>query len=360
MTRQQPRHGSALALGVDIGGTKIAAGLVDALGQVHAIEVVPTEPDQGADAVIEKVVSLVNRLAGAAGTSPVAVGVGTAGQVESTSGLILAASTRLPADWAGTPLGERLRTRFDCPVTVLNDGQAMALGEARFGAARGVSHALCVAIGTGIGGGLVIDGRVHLGAHGVAGQLGHTLAVHGGRRCTCGVRGHLEAYVSGPEIVRRFRRLACRPDGDPFAALALGDAVALSVLEDAAERLAAGIGGLLNAFDAGLVVVGGGVADAAPLLVDLLAERLPHHTLAAAGQRLQVVRALLGARATLVGAAAAAIEAAGAASPSNQAHGAYPARSADVLQSRQSAPDGTSPAGRRTPVAAGAGERPMP
>lgn len=190
------------ALGIDIGGTKIAAGIIDLHGRVLMSEARPTQPEAGRTAVIERVLEMAHRLVSHA-QQPLAVGIGTAGQVDPTSGVILDATQRLPPDWIGTSLSEPVQQVLGLPVAVVNDVHAMALGESHFGAAYGAQNALCIAVGTGVGGALILEGQLYTGANGAAGLFGHTLFRHRGRRCSCGRLGHLEAYVSGPSIVRR-------------------------------------------------------------------------------------------------------------------------------------------------------------
>jgi glucokinase len=261
------------AIGVDVGGTKIAAGLVEATGEVRDRLVVPTPAAEGPFAVLRAIAELAERL-----RTPevVGVGVGTGGVVDHARGVIVSATSLLPG-WAGTPVAAELSTRLGLPVTMDNDGNVLALGEHRFGAARGLDSVLCIAVGTGVGGGVIIGGRLVRGAHHTAGEVGH-IPVPGseGMPCSCGRTGHLEAIASGPAMTARYaaeaagRAQAHQHGGGPRAAIDLrviaerartGDVVAAKVIADGAGALGRAIGGLANGIDPDAVIVGGGVAE---------------------------------------------------------------------------------------------------
>lgn len=271
------------ALAIDIGGTKIAAAVVDAHGAVSASAMVPT-PDAGPLAVIDAATRLGRSVAAAHAPAPIVCGVATAGEVDPELGQIIS-STKALGGWAGVSLGSRLGEALGLPVVIENDGNAAALAEATVGAGGGARSVLAVVIGTGIGGGLAIDGRIHRGAHGVAGGIGHVVIRPGGRRCPCGARGCIEAYASGPAIVRAFvrslrrtrtpdrafaraadwRRNPDRVTVDDIQELAretdgpLAD-LARKAIDAAATDLGAALGGIVNALDPEVVVLGGGIA----------------------------------------------------------------------------------------------------
>ena len=223
-------------LAVDIGGTKILAGLVGPDGAASAMRQVPTPAQEGPEAIIAAVLGLCRGiLAQAPGVS--ACGVGTAGVV-GRDGAITSA-TDLLKDWAGTPLGERLQVELGLPVTVLNDVHATGFCEARIGAAAGAASALVVAVGTGIGGSLVLDGRLVPGRNGIAGSVGHVPSpLRQGRRCSCGALDHVEAYASGPAMEAEYtRRTGKVMDLRRIAALTQGDEVARAVIGEGAAAL---------------------------------------------------------------------------------------------------------------------------
>ncbi|MFI1093256.1 ROK family protein [Streptomyces sp. NPDC020917] len=246
--------------GVDIGGTKISAGLVARDGTLGRTVTVPTPGADGPGAVLAAAAGAVRRL----GEPVAAVGVGSAGVVDPVAGVIVSATDALPG-WAGTDLRGGLRALLGVPVAVENDVHAHALGEAWTGAAVGGRTVLLVAVGTGIGGSLLAGGAVHHGARNVAGHVGHLAApAAAGRPCTCGGAGHVEAVASGPALLAAYRRHG----GDPAAAglhtvaelARQGDALAAGTLAEGAAALGEVLGGLANVLDPDAVLIGGGVS----------------------------------------------------------------------------------------------------
>lgn len=295
-----------LVLAVDIGGTKILAGLVDAEGTIVASEQAATPAREGAEAIIATVAMLAGKVRDAGPSAVSHCGVGTAGVV-GENGEITSATDHL-SGWAGTPLQQRLTETLGMPVTVLNDVQASGLCEGVLGAARGKRSALIVALGTGVGGSIVRNGGVDRGAYGIAGSIGHHLSpLRQGRSCPCGGTDHLEAYASGTAMELEYERRTGRAIRlREIAALAeADDAEAQSVIAEAADVLGAVIGSANNVVDAEIVVIAGGVL--------ALGDRLLEPARAAAGREalglskaVQIVPARYGATACLIGAALAA------------------------------------------------------
>lgn len=291
-----------LTIGVDIGGTKVLAGVVDGSGRVLA-RLRRDTPVHSAAAAEDVVVDVVERLA--AEHDVAAVGVGAAGVVGTDRSTVLF-STHLA--WRGEPVGEALRRRIDLPVELDNDGNTAALAEAVLGAGAGHRVVLCVTVGTGIGGGLVVDGEVYRGAHGLATEIGHLQVVPDGRLCPCGNRGCWETYASGNALVRAAReRVAVGPPlTGPMVsdAARAGDPVAVELLHDLGQWLGAGLASLTAVLDPACIVLGGGVSEAGDLLVAPARESLARH-LYGRGFRPEpvVVAAALGPEAGLVGAA---------------------------------------------------------
>lgn len=297
------------AIGVDLGGTKIAVGLVGAGGVVLDRASAPTPAEHGPDAVLDTVVALVRSLLPRAGSEVVVsgCGVGSAGVIDAASGVVASATDSLPR-WTGTPVRDVLTAALGMPVAVVNDVHAHALGEALHGAGAGASTVLMIAAGTGVGGALVIDGRVHSGRRGVSGHFGHVPSIEAaGRPCTCGGSGHLEAIASGPAMCAVYRERS-GDDGvtdgrEVVRRGASGDEHAAASVALAGRALGRTIGGLVNALDPDLVIVGGGLASAGESWWTALRE-------AADGERLPlladtpIVGAALGADAAIVGAAA--------------------------------------------------------
>ncbi|MGD8200854.1 ROK family glucokinase [Ornithinimicrobium sp. W1679] len=316
--------GGSLAVGVDVGGTRIKAGLVDPQGRVVE-QVRHDTPDRttAAGVVEDAVVAAVEELMAlpvASDRGVTAVGVGAAGFVSAGEGRVVFAPH---LSWRDEPLQERLRSRLARPVVVDNDANAAAWAEHRFGAGRGESPLLVVTLGTGIGGAVVRDGRLDRGRHGLAGEFGHMVLVPGGRPCECGNRGCWEQYASGSVLRREAVDLvaAGSPDlgellhrsggdvdrlqgEDVTAAAAAGDRVAGELLTEVGRWLGIGLANLVAALDPAAVVVGGGASEAGELLLGPAREALARHLVGRGHRPVPPVRAAaLGVGAGLVGAA---------------------------------------------------------
>ncbi len=319
MNKQNP---AAPVVAVDIGGTKVLAAVVTPAGELHHQEVILTRPDQGVDAAVRRIGDLVQSVldrAGLAVASLAGIGVACAGGIDTARGVIVTPSPHLPG-WAGLPLRDRLRERFPVPAALLNDASAAALGEHRYGAGRGASHLVLLTLGTGIGGGIVTDGKLYLGACGAAGEIGH-MTVADGPKCGCGNTGCLEMLASGTAIAREAdRRLR---DGEPSVlaamagetgtpltaemvaeAAASGDALAKSVLERAAYYLGVGLVNLVNIFNPEVIVLGGGMAELDHVFVDPARELVAERAFGVSAAAVRIVKAELGNEAGVCGAAA--------------------------------------------------------
>lgn len=308
-----------LTAGVDIGGTKVAAGVVAENGRILARRLADTpskskSPQAVEDTIVEVVLDL-------AAQHPLhAVGIGAAGFVDASRASVLFAPH---LSWRHEPLRDAVRRRLGLPVVVENDANAAAWAEFRYGVARGETHLVCVTLGTGIGGAIVEDGRVQRGRYGVAGEFGHMQVVPSGHRCECGNRGCWEQYASGNALVREARELATagspvvqslleRADHDiaritgPLITEAAreGDPVAVELFEDVGRWLGVGLANLAAAFDPSAFVIGGGVSAAGELLLAPARESY-RRQLTGRGFRpeAKVLRAELGNEAGLVGAA---------------------------------------------------------
>lgn len=291
-------------LGIDVGGTKIAAALIDAEGHPHGLRAVPTLAHEGAEAILGRILALARAVMAKTSVMPAAVGVGTGGQVDPTTGEILFATELLPG-WTGLPLARRLREALGVPVRVANDVHAMALGEAIYGAGRGVRYGLYVAVGTGIGGGWVLDGRLYYGRSGLAGSVGHVKVEPNGRPCTCGGRGCVEQYASGPAIAEHYRQLrglAAIPSGqEVVAAMNAGDPLAHLAVQEAGRWLGLALASLVNAMEPDVIVIGGGVAAAGEPFFSAIRASLAQHALPSA-RSTSVIPAALGPHAGVIGA----------------------------------------------------------
>jgi glucokinase len=306
-----------LTVGIDIGGTKVLGAVVDAAGSIVDMERRPTEGHdvrRVEDTIVDLVAGFARRY------DVAAVGIGAAGFVDATRTIVMF-SPHL--DWRREPLRAKVAERVRLPVVVDNDANTMALAESRFGAGRGHRFVLCVTMGTGIGGALVLDQRVYRGANGMAGEFGHMQVVPDGYRCECGNRGCWEQYASGNALERDARELvrSTSPmarylrelvDGDADAlrgpqitdAARGGDPLSIELLADVGRWLGVGLAGMTAAFDPGCIIVGGGLSEAGDLLLEPT-RRAFSRSLTGRGHRTEpvIVTAELGPDAGFIGAA---------------------------------------------------------
>ncbi len=307
-------------IGVDIGGTSVRAGVVDRHGNVVDTARAPTPA--GESALEDAIVSAVGGLA--ARHRVTAVGLAVAGFVTTDRRSVMFAPHLA---WRNAPVGDRISERLGLPVVLEHDANAAVLGEHRFGAARGAGVALLVAIGTGIGGGLLLNGELFRGAHGVAPELGHLRLVPGGRACPCGKQGCWERYCSGTalsatavELLARYpgRSTVLRRDladsravtGRKVAAAAReGDPLAQRAMSELAKWLGEGLAMVADIYDPEIVVIAGGVSESAPLFLDDARDHYKKMITGAGFRPLARIRtAQLGDDAALVGAAALAAD----------------------------------------------------
>ncbi|AVZ71664.1 hypothetical protein SLUN_05100 [Streptomyces lunaelactis] len=301
-----------LVAALDIGGTKIAGALVDGSGRILLRAQRPTPAQEDGDTVMRAVEAVLAELSVSplwAGTS--AVGIGSAGPVDASAGTV--SPVNVPG-WRDFPLVSRVRRAAGgLPVALVGDGVAMTAAEHWQGAARGYDNALCMVVSTGVGGGLVLNGKLHPGPTGNAGHIGHISVDLDGDLCPCGARGCVERIASGPNIARRALENGWQPgpDGDTSAAAVAaaaraGHPVAVASFERAAQALAAGIAATATLVEIEIAVIGGGVAGAGDVLFVPLRRALRDYATLSFVQRLTVAPALTGTDAGLVGAAAAA------------------------------------------------------
>jgi glucokinase len=310
-------------LGIDIGGTNLVVGSVaeDGSSMVAAASE-PTHSEAGATDVVDRLVGLAERAIAttrreAPGAEILGVGVGAPGPLDTKRGIVLLTPN---LGWVNMPLRQLIHDRLDLPAALDNDANCAVLGEWWVGAARGARHAIGITIGTGIGGGLIIDGQLYHGASDVAGEIGHTTIDTEGRRCKCGNYGCLEAYASGPNIALRAveeleagaeSRLRALVGGDlqkitaqtVYQAAADGDELALEVVNDTAKFLGVGIGNLLNVFNPEVVVVCGGVTLAGDHLFEPLRREVARRAFKPAVTACRIVPGELAGTAGVYGAA---------------------------------------------------------
>jgi len=310
-------------LGVDIGGTNLVVGSVAEDGStVVATASEPTHSEAGATDVVDRLVGLAERAIAntrreAPGGEILGVGVGAPGPLDTKRGIVLLTPN---LGWVNMPLRQLIHDRLSLPAALDNDANCAVLGEWWVGAARGARHAIGITIGTGIGGGIIIDGKLYHGASDVAGEIGHTTIDTEGRRCKCGNYGCLEAYASGPNIALRAveeleagaeSRLRALVEGDlgkvtaqtVYQAAADGDELALEVVNDTAKFLGVGIGNLLNVFNPEVVVVCGGVTLAGDHLFEPLRREVARRAFKPAVAACRIVPGELAGTAGVYGAA---------------------------------------------------------
>lgn len=313
-----------LVAGVDLGGTKILTVLADRSGRVLARVKVPTGARRGRDPVIDTIVDSVQevvRQSGAPFSAVRAVGVGAPGPLDQDRGVVFLAPN---LGWRDVPLGAILGERLGMPVWLENDANLAALGEHSYGAGRGESHMVYITVSTGVGGGIILDGRVYRGAGGGAGEIGHMTVAPGGPVCNCGNDGCLEAVASGTAIARRARALVddgrgagilAAAGGDPdrvsaravAGAAAAGDAEALVIMRDAGRYLGLAVAGVINLLNPSAVVLGGGVMQSGAVLWDAMLEEVRRRALDSSLAAVRVTRGSLGGDAGALGAVALAL-----------------------------------------------------
>ena len=276
---------SPLVVGLDIGGTKLNAGLITADGDVVARARRATPASEGGLAIYAAVETLIADLIAEAPGPVTAIGVGSPGHIDFATGQVTWCTPNLPG-WSGLPLGDKLSARFDMPTIADNDANAALYGEIWQGGAQGCDHALLLTLGTGVGGGILSHGQMIRGHRGGGAELGHIIIAIDGRPCNCGQRGCLESYASGSAVGAMARErlaageisgLAVTAGGvdavtshHVFSAYHQHDPVAQAVMTDLADHLAVGIVTLVNIFQPERILLGGGVASQGDSLLDLI------------------------------------------------------------------------------------------
>ncbi|MFD8870370.1 ROK family glucokinase [Streptomyces sp. NPDC059590] len=305
-----------LTIGVDIGGTKIAAGVVDEEGSILETSKVSTPPTP--EGVVDAIADAVRTVS--AGHDIEAVGIGAAGYVDDKRATVIFAPN---INWRHEALKDKVEQRVGLPVVVENDANAAAWGEYRFGAGQGHDDVVCITLGTGLGGGIIIGGKLHRGRFGVAAEFGHVRVVPDGLLCGCGSQGCWEQYASGRALVRYAKQRAnATPenaavllrlgDGTPEGiqgkhisdAARQGDAVAIDSFRELARWAGAGLADLASLFDPSAFIVGGGVSDEGDLVLEPIRKSFRRWLVGNQWRpHAQVLAAQLGGKAGLVGAA---------------------------------------------------------
>jgi glucokinase len=298
--------------GIDIGGTKIALALETLAGKRVAVRRLPTEVGLGPARILENVGRAIGEMLAETGTKLTAIGIGCPGPIDIERGLALS-PTNLP-DWIDFPLVETIKERFRVPVVLDNDANAAALGEYFYGAGQGFRNLLYVTISTGIGGAIVLDGRIHHGVGASAGEVGHTVVRHDGRLCLCGTRGCLETIASGLSIARRMKEALAVQNGSNIEnhsevtaetvveMVENGDPAAREIWDETIKFLGIGIGNAITVMAPEAVVIGGGVAAAGELLLEPLRREIEKNVSMLPVEKVEIRSASLGSESGVCGA----------------------------------------------------------
>jgi len=317
-------HAERTILGVDIGGTKVAVGLVDGQGNILLRQRAPMNSSQDAAAGLESVVSAVHALLAdpaAQGRMPSAVGVSAAGPVDARAGVIVN-PPNIPC-WSNYPLAAEIERATRLPARLDNDANAAGLAEAIWGAGRGFASVFYVTLGTGIGTGIVLGGEIYLGRTGAAAEGGHTTIDFRGPRCKCGKRGCIEVFAAGPALARRACERLAEPANQSSQILALaggklaavtaetvatawraGDSLAEELLRETAGYLAIWLGNMIDVLEPEVVVVGGGMSELISAWFDHIRGLLPEWSINSRCQEIPIRRAGYGEDSGIAGAAA--------------------------------------------------------
>lgn len=322
MTRnKKKRNACRLAVSADVGGTYLKAGLIDRSGRLRHPLVLPTEAGRGKDFVISRLSDVIHELVRKAGGKDgvIGIGLGVTGQVDYRTGKIIGGLESKIPGWIGTPIKEIMEHHFNLPTFVDNDGNVAAIGELLVGAGRGVKDMVCLTIGTGIGSGIIVRGKLLRKATGSAGEVGHVSIAFDGPPCGCGSTGCLELYASASAMIRRTMAEIKRGTKTIIASLANGnlESVNIATIRDAAERgdrfalnlirdmafyLGAGLTNVVNILGPELIIIGGGITPLVPFLIKELTDVIKTRAFYTASDDLRVVASQLGPYAGVIGA----------------------------------------------------------
>ncbi len=302
-------------IGIDIGGTFVKGGVLTENGTLSAFDSIPTHPQTLASDVADFCI----RLQRSANVQASAVGIGIPGMIDSDRGTVVFAGN---LGYRNYPIAEKVSALLGLPVFITNDANAAALGESRYGAGKDYSDSILVTLGTGVGGGIILGGKLFAGRHAQGAEIGHTVIRMGGEQCTCGRRGCFEAYASATALIRDTRRVGAETpdsllhklapesiDGKTAFDLAERDAAAQRVVENYVENLACGLANLANIFRPDVILLGGGVANQGESLLQPLQRIFDRELFGRGlGSPVPILAASLGNRAGTLGAAAYALD----------------------------------------------------
>jgi glucokinase len=291
------RQMNAWVVGIDLGATKIRLGLVSPQDQIVAVEQIPTQTHEGPASVVERICGAIRRVSVAlpAGEPIGAVGICSPGPVDLEAGMLVD-----PPNMQGlhhTPLRSLLSDALGVPVVLEHDAKAAALGDYYFGAGRGSRDMVFVVVGTGVGAAVIFDGEILRGTHNSAGEIGHTTLDRNGELCSCGSRGCVETYMSGPRLAKHYRDRAVNrgladeevSGSDVMQRAQSGDPIAREVFDEAGSALGAAIATMAMMLDVDLYVIGGSVAKAGDLLLEPARRAVPLYSFKSVGERVRIL-----------------------------------------------------------------------
>ena len=308
-------------IAVDLGGTNLRAAILSPAGEIIERHKEATHASDGWVKVVERLIGSIQRqleIAVQKGIKVSAIGVGAPGVIQVDKGIVVK-SPNFP-DWNNVPLKEQLEQALAIPAFIENDANAAALGEQWRGAGQNIRSMILLTLGTGVGGGIILDNKIWHGADGMAGEIGHMTLIPEGRPCTCGNAGCLEMYASARGIAQSYREALeksatkTRHTVPPvtseqvYSAAREGNAVAIRVMKDMGRMLGIGIANLINIFNPERIVIGGGVKDAWPLFIEAVRQEIMKRAFEVPAKRTEIMPSLLGDDAGMVGAAAVAIQ----------------------------------------------------
>ena len=304
-------------IGIDVGGTNVKIALVDDKGSILYSNSVPTRAEMGYEYTVNNIKQAIRDLMSETKVTGIeGIGFDFPGQIDYKNGIVRLAPN-IPG-WVNIPIAKIIEDEFKIPTRIDNDVHCAALGELNFGAGKGCENFICMTVGTGIGSGIVINGKLVRGASNAAGELGHIkLQMQEGPLCGCGDHGCLEAFASGPSIVAmaeeyimggkstKFRELASGGEITPFIvaeAAKQGDPVAKRIFARIGEYIGFGLSSVVNLLNPEKIIIGGGVADAGDILLDPIKETIKKRAMVVAGSAVEIVPAKLGNTAGVIGA----------------------------------------------------------
>jgi glucokinase len=317
--RTVERSADGPILAIDLGGTQIRSALVTSDRAVHCRRAVPTADEEGVDAVLDRIIEVAAAVRDEARSdglpAPIGVGISSPGPLDPWRGIVRAAPNL--QGWTNIPLAPRVGAGLGMPTFLERDTNVAIMAEWRYGAARGADNAIYITVSTGIGGGLIVDGRPIVGSNGTAGEVGHVTVELDGPRCGCGGVGHVEAIGSGTALAREGRALVAEHPESPLARLAVdapevdaalvakaaeaGDARAAALLERAWVAIGALVASLVNLLDPEVIVIGGSIAEHHPRLFDAVGVEMERRAFPILLDKVRIVPAAFGGDVSLIG-----------------------------------------------------------